>query len=73
MLAATYAITGSRLRPRSPHEMYLRRDGDRILLFVSAPPASPSLEVIDISDPYAPVRFACAPEASLLTFVPKAF
>ncbi|MCC3763988.1 metallophosphoesterase [Glycomyces sp. TRM65418] len=25
------------------------------------------------TSPYAPVRFACAPEASLLTFVPKAF
>jgi hypothetical protein len=56
VLASTYPIFGTRLRPRSPHELYLRRDGDRVLLFVAAPPASPALEVIDVSDLRNPVR-----------------
>ena len=39
---------------RSPHEFYLRRTGDRVLLYVAEPPSL--LEVIDVSDPAAPAR-----------------
>jgi hypothetical protein len=58
VLVATYPITGPRLRPRSPHEMYVRDDGDRVLIYVAAPPASPALEVIDVSDPVSPALVA---------------
>ena len=58
VLAATYPIFGTRQRPRSPHEFYLRRDEGRVLLYVAAPPASPALEVIDVSDLRNPVRVA---------------
>jgi hypothetical protein len=58
-LLSTYPVTGtSTFRPRSPHEFFLWRDGARVLVFLTAPPASPSLEVIDASDPRAPVRIA---------------
>src|SRR5688572_24377470 len=58
VLTASYPIRGSTFFPRSPHEFYLRRDGDRVLIFVAAPPASPSLEVIDATDKTLPVMFA---------------
>src|SRR5207302_38673 len=57
-LTATYSITSGILRPRSPHEMYLWHDGARALVFLAAPPAAPSYEVIDISDKTAPVQLA---------------
>lgn len=55
-LVATLPVTGDFRRPRSPHEFYLWRDGARVLLFVSAPPGPPAFEVIDLTDPRAPVR-----------------
>jgi hypothetical protein len=58
VLTASYEIEGSRIFPRGPHEFYLRRDGDRTLVYVAAPPASPSLEVIDVTDKTNPVTFA---------------
>jgi hypothetical protein len=58
VLTATYPIKGSTFFPRGPHEFYLRRDGERVLIFVAAPPASPSLEVIDATDKANPVKFA---------------
>lgn len=59
VLAGTYRIAGTSFnRPRSPHEMYLRRDGDHVVLYVAAPPSAPSLEVIDITDIHQPVRVA---------------
>jgi hypothetical protein len=57
-LLATYPIMTGTFMPRSPHEMYVRVDGSRILVFVAAPAAAPQLEVIDASTPNAPVRFA---------------
>lgn len=58
VLLSTYPIATGTFMPRSPHEMYLRRDGDRIRVFVTAPPASPALEIIDATDPRTPVRVA---------------
>jgi hypothetical protein len=55
-LVATYPIRGTNFFPRGPHEFYLHRDESRVLLFVAAPGASPSLEVVDVSDPRAPVK-----------------
>jgi hypothetical protein len=57
-LLSTYPIAGSRFFPRGPHEFYLRRDGARVLLYVAAPGASPSLEIVDATDPRAPTKFA---------------
>ncbi|MEO8705671.1 MAG: hypothetical protein ABI867_36910 [Kofleriaceae bacterium] len=57
VLTATYPITGTSInRPRGPHEFYLRRDGDRVVAYVAAPPANPSLELVDLTDKTAPVR-----------------
>ncbi len=56
VLITTYPIAGTRFKPRSPHEMFVQREGTRVLAFVAAPPAAPQLEVIDLSDPHAPVR-----------------
>lgn len=53
---STYAVNGTMFRPRSPHEFYVWSDETRVLVYVTAPPASPSLEVIDATDPTAPVR-----------------
>ncbi|MGE5184561.1 MAG: LVIVD repeat-containing protein [Acidobacteriota bacterium] len=53
-LVATYPVHGGRLQPRSPHEMFLYRDGARVLLYVTTPPGPPSLDVVDISDPARP-------------------
>jgi hypothetical protein len=39
-------------RPKNPHEFYLRRDGERVLLFVAAPPFN--VEVVDVTDPANP-------------------
>jgi len=39
---------------KGPHEMYLRRDGDRVSLFIASPPTD--LDVLDITDPAAPVK-----------------
>ncbi len=57
-LLSTYPIHGTFRLPRSPHEMFLVRTGDRVLLYVSIPPGVPSLEVIDITDPTAPLSIA---------------
>jgi hypothetical protein len=56
---ATYEITGSFARPRGPHEFFLWRDPAapaRVLLFVAVPGAANGYEVVDVSDPAAPVR-----------------
>jgi hypothetical protein len=58
VLLATYPIQGGTFFGRGPHEMYLRRDPDRVLVFVAAPGASPQLEVVDLTNPAAPVKFA---------------
>lgn len=58
VLRGRHEFQSSPLRPRGPHEMFLWRDPAepaRVLLYVSTPPLSPSLEVIDVSDPAAPV------------------
>jgi hypothetical protein len=47
-----FPITGSGLRPKGPHEFYLRRDGNRVLLFVASPPVV--VDVLDVTDPAAP-------------------
>ena len=49
----TYYVTGTMFRPRSPHEFFLWRDPidpKRVLVFLSAPPAAPSFEIVDISN-----------------------
>ncbi len=48
----TYPVASAPLRRRSPHEMYLRRDIDRTLLYIAEPPST--LEVLDITDPANP-------------------
>jgi hypothetical protein len=59
-LLSTYEIkgTGGIFSQRGPHEFYLRRDGNRVLAYVAAPPASPQLEIVDITDPRAPAKVA---------------
>jgi hypothetical protein len=47
-----FPILGSTFKPRGPHEFYLRREADRVLLFVASPPVT--LDVIDITDPATP-------------------
>ncbi len=56
VVLSTYVVTGTTLAPRSPHEMYVRRDGPRVLVYLTTPPGPPALEVIDATDPRAPVR-----------------
>lgn len=58
VLASTYEIRSSQFHQRSPHEMFVWRDDARVLIMLAAPPASPSYEVIDASDPHAPVKLA---------------
>jgi len=57
-LASTYTVQGlTRFAVRDPHEFYLWRDPkhhDRVLVYLTAPPSAPSLEVIDVSNPAAP-------------------
>lgn len=56
VLAATYNITsGSPVFSRGPHEMYLQK-GATTLLHVAAPGASPSYEIVDITNPAMPAR-----------------
>jgi hypothetical protein len=58
VLLASYPVTGSSaFFPRGPHEFYLRDDGSRVRLFVAAPGAKPSLEIVDVTDPSTPQRF----------------
>jgi len=52
VMVSRIPIQGGGIRPKGPHEMYLRRDGDRVLLFVASPPVL--LDVFDITDPAAP-------------------
>jgi hypothetical protein len=58
-LTGTYpVISTSMFAQRSPHEMFLWRDPKnpaRVLLYVTAPPAAPSLDVVDIGSG-VPVR-----------------
>ncbi|CAN5773610.1 hypothetical protein BH11MYX3_BH11MYX3_01390 [soil metagenome] len=58
VLLSMYPIATGTFMPRSPHEMYLQREGARVRVFVTTPPASPSLEIIDATDPRVPVRVA---------------
>lgn len=58
VLLSSYAINGTMFRPRSPHEFFVWTDGTKILVYVTAPPSSPSLEVIDATDPSAPIQAA---------------
>lgn len=57
-LVSTYLVQGASSRyPRSPHEMFLWRDpkqADHVLVYMTTPPSSPSLEVVDISNKAAP-------------------
>jgi hypothetical protein len=54
-----YGISGTRLQPRSPHEFYLWRDDARVIAFVTAPPAGPALEIVDLLGTGAgPVKLA---------------
>ncbi|MBL9013694.1 MAG: hypothetical protein JNL83_05940 [Myxococcales bacterium] len=55
---STYPIATGRFMPRSPHEMYVRVDGERVRVFMSTPAAKPQLEVVDATNPAAPVRAA---------------
>ncbi len=52
VLLSRTAISGTLFMPAGPHEMYLRRDGDRVLLLIASPPVQ--VDVLDISDPAAP-------------------
>lgn len=56
VLLSRYDIVGTLARPRAPHEFYVWRGGGRVLVFVATPPGPPGLEVIDVTDPRAPVR-----------------
>jgi hypothetical protein len=56
VLLSTYPIMSGTFFVRSPHEMYLRRDDSSVRIFLTAPPVKPTLEVIDATDPRAPVR-----------------
>lgn len=53
---ATYPVTGTRFFPRGPHEFFLWRDDSRVLVYLAAPGAAPTLEVIDVTDPRTPTR-----------------
>jgi hypothetical protein len=54
---ARYDVFGTVItRPRSPHEFYVHRDGDRVLIYLSTPPGPPGLEIIDVTDPRTPTR-----------------
>lgn len=55
---ARHDVYGDLRSPRSPHEMYLWNEPSRALVFLSAPPAGKQLEVIDVTDPRAPVLTA---------------
>ncbi|MFN0248523.1 MAG: LVIVD repeat-containing protein [Kofleriaceae bacterium] len=57
-LLSSYLVAGTMFRPRSPHEFFVWANDEKVLVYVTAPPASPSLEVIDATDPTAPVRLA---------------
>ncbi|MGE0867108.1 MAG: LVIVD repeat-containing protein [Kofleriaceae bacterium] len=54
VLVATYPITGTMIRPRGPHEMFVWRDATRTLVYVTTPPSAPSLEIVDVTTPSAP-------------------
>lgn len=58
VLLSSYAISSTMFRPRSPHEFFVWADDTRVLVYLTAPPSSPSLEVIDATDPTAPTRLA---------------
>jgi hypothetical protein len=47
-----FPIQGSFFNARGPHELYLRRDGDRVLLFIASPPVV--LDILDVTDPSVP-------------------
>lgn len=57
-LVATYPIVGTRVFPRGPHEFYLRHDREAgtVRAYVAAPGAKPALEIVDLTDPRAPVK-----------------
>ncbi len=56
-LLSRYAFSpGSPLRPNTPHEMFVWTDGDRVLVHVATPANAPEYEIVDASDPAAPVR-----------------
>ena len=57
-LVSTYPIATGTFMPRSPHEMYVRVDGPQVRVFLSTPAAKPQLEVVDATNPAAPVRVA---------------
>jgi len=55
-LVATYPVVGvDMLHPRSPHEMFVWRDATRVLVLMSTPGGPPSFEIVDVTDPHAPV------------------
>ncbi|MGE0403631.1 MAG: LVIVD repeat-containing protein [Kofleriaceae bacterium] len=58
VLLSTYAVNGTMFRPRSPHEFFVWADDTRVLVYLTAPPAAPSFEVIDATDPTAPKQLA---------------
>ena len=53
-LVGTYPVHGMRFAAKSPHEMFLYRDGARVLLYLTTPPGPPSFDVVDVSDPAHP-------------------
>ena len=57
-LVSTYPIATGTFMPRSPHEMYVRVDERGIRVFMSTPAAKPQFEVVDATNPAAPVRVA---------------
>lgn len=54
VLLSTYAVHGTLQRSRSPHEFFVWTDETKVLVYLTAPPSSPSLEVIDATDPANP-------------------
>lgn len=56
MLLSTYPIMTGNIFMRSPHEMFLQRNGSSVRIFLTVPPVKPTLEVIDATDPRVPVR-----------------
>jgi hypothetical protein len=58
VLAGTYPVHGSLHLPQSPHEFYLWRDpknAAHVVLALTAIPGAPTLELVDVSTPSAPV------------------
>lgn len=55
VLLGRHDVYGTLRSPRGPHEFFVWHDDARVLVFIAAPPRGSSFEVIDVTDPRAPV------------------